>query len=53
MRVVSTPARAVAFFISTFMLGSFMSLPMALEAAWRVCRYVSATSCTFRISAPV
>ena len=38
MRVVRTPARAVAFFMRTFMVGSFMSLPMALEAACRVCR---------------
>ena len=36
--VVSTPARDVALFIRMFMLGSFMSLPMAWEAACRVWR---------------
>ncbi len=34
MRVVRTPARAVALFIRIFMLGSFMSLPMAALAAY-------------------
>ena len=29
IRVVSTPAREVALFMSTFMVGSFMSFPMA------------------------
>ena len=38
IRVVRTPARLVALFINTFMLGSFMSLPMAWLAAWSVCR---------------
>ena len=38
MRVVSTPARLVALFINTFMLGSFMSRPMALLAACSVWR---------------
>jgi hypothetical protein len=33
MRVVRTPAKAVALFIRMFMLGSFMSFPMAALAA--------------------
>ena len=49
MRVVRTLAKLVAFFIKTFMAGSFMSLPVALPAATTVCKNVSATSLTLPI----
>ena len=47
--VVSTLAKFVAFFIKTFIAGSFMSRPVVFPAAKTVCMKVSATSRTFPI----
>ena len=47
--VVSTLAKFVAFFIKTFIAGSFMSRPVVFSATETVCMKVSATSWTFPI----